>query len=176
MRIDLQRVREQPLSWQETLQFSPGDLEAPELAALGPVAVEGKLSYAEPGYLLQGRLRYAQRLVCDRCLGEVPETLDTPLEMLIFTHEKAPEAAEQELEEKDLSIVHLGGDILETEPLVVEQIQLNIPMKPLCRTDCAGLCPVCGADLNEESCSCERRPPDPRWAALAALKGKLEET
>lgn len=175
MRIDLERIQEKPFSWQETLEFSPEELAAPELAALGPVAVEGKLTFVESGYLLTGRLRYVPRLVCDRCLREVPETRDIPLELLVLTHAKAPEAEEQELEEKDLSVVHLSGDILDTEPLVVEQIQLNIPMKPLCRPDCAGLCPVCGIDLNEESCDCERQTPDPRWAALAALKGRLEE-
>jgi uncharacterized protein len=168
MRIDLQRIKEKPLSWQETIQ--PTDP-----AAVGEVDFSARLSYAEPGYLLRGRLRYDQTLRCDRCLREVPQAVDTPLELLILTHEEAPEAREQELEEQDLSILHVSGDILDTEPLVAEQVQLNVPMKPLCREDCAGLCSVCGADLNEEQCHCERRPPDPRWAALAALKGRLNE-
>jgi uncharacterized protein len=48
-------------------------------------------------------------------------------------------------------------------------------MKPLCREDCQGLCPVCGADKNTGACSCVESSPDPRWAALAALKSRLEE-
>jgi len=48
-------------------------------------------------------------------------------------------------------------------------------MKPLCREDCQGLCPVCGADKNTGTCSCEESTPDPRWAALAALKSRFEE-
>ncbi len=56
----------------------------------------------------------------------------------------------------------------------MEQLELNIPMKPLCRPDCKGLCPTCGADRNETACSCEEPTADSRWAALAALKSRLE--
>ncbi len=70
----------------------------------------------------------------------------------------------------------MQGETLETDPLLLEQLQLNVPMKPLCRPDCQGLCPTCGADRNEDACSCEERSADPRWAALAALKSRLEES
>jgi uncharacterized protein len=50
-----------------------------------------------------------------------------------------------------------------------------LPMSVLCRDDCAGLCPRCGADLNEGSCDCTDDEMDPRWAALEALRMKLDE-
>ena len=46
---------------------------------------------------------------------------------------------------------------------------LNLPAAPLCRDDCAGLCPVCGIDRNAAECDCDLNPPDPRWDALRAL-------
>jgi len=74
-----------------------------------------------------------------------------------------------ELEPEDLGLLRLEDGILDTQPIVLEQVLLNIPMKPLCKQDCAGLCASCGADLNSEPCACERVH-DPRWQALAALR------
>jgi uncharacterized protein len=74
-----------------------------------------------------------------------------------------------------MGVLHVAGEVLETEPILLEQLQLNIPMKPLCRPDCAGLCPVCGADLNLGACACPERAGDPRLAALAALRDRMND-
>jgi uncharacterized protein len=58
---------------------------------------------------------------------------------------------------------------LDLGPLLREQAWVDIPMKPLCRPDCQGLCPQCGADLNHESCECDRTEIDPRLAILRDL-------
>ena len=63
-----------------------------------------------------------------------------------------------------------GGDSIETAPLVAEQVQLNLPTRPLCREDCAGLCPRCGRNWNDGPCDCPPLAPDPRWAALVGWK------
>ncbi|HYN22371.1 MAG TPA: DUF177 domain-containing protein, partial [Thermoanaerobaculia bacterium] len=76
--------------------------------------------------------------------------------------------------EDELGVRHLEGEVLDSAPILLEQLQLNVPMKPLCRPDCRGLCPLCGADLNAGMCSCEERSEDPRWAGLAALKSRFE--
>jgi len=58
---------------------------------------------------------------------------------------------------------------------VKEQVLLSVPMKPLCRNDCAGLCPVCGRDLNEGACNCRKEELDPRLAPLAQFKETLKD-
>jgi len=58
---------------------------------------------------------------------------------------------------------------------VSEQIQLAIPGRLLCRPDCRGLCPQCGADRNTEPCRCEERTIDPRWAALAGWRERQRD-
>jgi len=58
---------------------------------------------------------------------------------------------------------------------VREQILLALPSRRLCREECKGLCPTCGADLNAGRCDCEQREVDPRWSALAELKDKSRE-
>jgi uncharacterized protein len=65
-------------------------------------------------------------------------------------------------------------DEVDLRPLLIEQIQLNVPMKPLCRPDCAGICPTCGANLNAGSCGCATEEVDPRWKALEALKERKQ--
>ena len=72
----------------------------------------------------------------------------------------------------DVDFAPFEGDEIDLGELFREQILLAIPMTPLCREECKGLCPVCGADLNAGECSCERGEIDPRWSALADLKDK----
>lgn len=64
----------------------------------------------------------------------------------------------------------LSGEMLDLRPLVRDAVLLELPIAPLCRADCAGLCPTCGADLNEGECGCAPVSADPRWAALDVLR------
>jgi uncharacterized protein len=175
MQIWLDQVRDEPFNWDETQSVSPGALECPELLDLGPVAWRGQLVYADPGYFLRARLSYEQTLSCNRCLKPIVDHAESEVELMILV-ERHPEAGgEHALHERELGQLYVPDEVLETDPILIEQLQLNIPMKPLCREDCKGLCPVCGADLNAGACSCEESRTDPRWAALAALKSRLEE-
>ena len=62
------------------------------------------------------------------------------------------------------------GDHIDLEPMVREVLVLGLPMAPVCRPDCAGLCPTCGVDRNRGPCACPAGETDPRWAALDALR------
>jgi uncharacterized protein len=64
----------------------------------------------------------------------------------------------------------LSADYIDLEPLVRDALLLALPLAPVCRTDCAGLCPICGADRNEGPCGCPATVPDNRWAALDLLR------
>ncbi len=174
MQIWLDQVREEPFDWEETKEVSPEALERPELIALSPVRWTGRISYVDPGYLLRGRLSYEQTLSCNRCLKPIVEPTESEVELLILEEDHPGSAGEQELAERELGVHYVGGEVLETDPILLEQLQLNIPMKPLCQEDCQGLCPICGTDRNTGSCSCEERSLDPRWAALAAIKSRLD--
>jgi uncharacterized protein len=73
----------------------------------------------------------------------------------------APEDAEEDT---------YSGKVVDLDPIVREQILLALPGYPVCDEGCKGLCPVCGANLNERDCGCDRRVPDPRWAGLKNVK------
>ena len=81
-------------------------------------------------------------------------------------------AGEVRIEESDLRVAFYRGDQIDLGQLMHEQFQLALPMKPLCRTDCRGLCAVCGGNRNTTACQCVARWDDPR---LAVLKGLLNQ-
>lgn len=177
MRIWLDQVRAEPFTWDETQSVSVESLERPELLSLGPVHWRGQVVFADPGYFLRARLSYEQTLSCNRCLKPIVERVTPEVELMIVverSHAAGAAGGEHELKEDELGVLHLDGEVLETAPILLEQLQLNVPMKPLCRPDCQGLCPICGADRNAGACSCEEQSVDPRWAGLAALKSRLD--
>ena len=72
--------------------------------------------------------------------------------------------------DEDEETYPLTGEQLDLRPLVRDAILLELPIAPLCREDCAGLCPTCGADLADGPCGCPPAAGDPRWAALDVLR------
>jgi uncharacterized protein len=173
MRVLLDPSWEKPFLWHERLAVQAATLEREEVQALSAVECEGRLSYVNPGFLLEAELRYQQTLLCDRCLDPHTQSVRSRLELVLMPPSDTPEPAERVLEDGDLDLVRLPGDELDTEPLLLEQLQLNVPMKPLCRNDCPGLCPGCGRRLAEGRCGCAATTGDPRWAALAGLRERL---
>jgi uncharacterized protein len=170
MRIWLDQVREAPFDWDETEDVPIEDLNRPELVALSPVQWQGRVSFCDPGFMLQAQVSYEQTLTCNRCLKPITLPTESRVDLAIEAGQKSS-PGEHALHESDLGVWYVEGPILETEPILLEQVQLNIPMKPLCRPDCQGLCAKCGADLNGGACGCTVTTTDPRWAALSALSG-----
>lgn len=180
MQIDLGQVRGEPFRWHETLEIPASSLGREELAALSPIVWHGRVSFAEPGFYFTAHLEYEQTLVCTRCLSPYVESVSADVELLLMLEEPetgrsgaAETEGEIELEEEELGVVAVSGERFEVEPVLLEQLQLNIPMKPICRPECRGICPSCGTDLNQGECSCAGDAGDPRWAALAGLRDRL---
>jgi uncharacterized protein len=126
------------------LEFSQGSVQA-----VVRLAKHGR------DILVRGRLEGALELVCSRCLEpfSAPQAADFDLLLAPTPLGQAPE--EKELSREELDLDFYAGEIVDLEPLIREQIILMVPLKPLCREDCRGLCPSCGANLNRESCSCQ---------------------
>jgi DUF177 domain-containing protein len=79
---------------------------------------------------------------------------------------------ERSLEADELAASFYEDDRIDLGQMILEQIVLALPMKPLCKVDCRGLCPECGANRNATSCDCEIDDTDPRWATLKTLLGR----
>ncbi len=112
------------------------------------------------GLYLHGKLDTAASLVCDRCLVAFDGALVAELEEL-YVHPARPGV--------DPSATVPETGMLDIEPLVHECLLLAMPSHPLCKSDCKGLCPECGANRNVESCDHPEAEIDPRLAALKSL-------
>lgn len=175
MKIHLDDARFEPYHWQEKIQLAAEEVGLTELIELGPIECSGSLTCSSPDFLLHAHLSYGQSVCCIRCLKPLRLEVEDELELLVVERRAGPAVlrGEQGLEEADLGTLEVV-DQVDTRPLLVEQVQLNVPMKPLCREDCRGLCPTCGQDLNDSQCGCAAERIDPRWSALAALKAGAE--
>lgn len=100
---------------------------------------------------------------CDRCLTDVEMTFP----VLIHREVNLSEERDGDYDADELSFI--DGCILDTDKLVMDEIVVALPTKILCKEDCAGLCPVCGRNLNEGSCDCDSDSRDPRMAAIADI-------
>jgi uncharacterized protein len=108
---------------------------------------------------------------CAACLTafglEVPVVFSLTLKPRPRPGDAMPD--ELELSKEDLEECFYEGDVIDLTEILREQIILALPMYPRCSTDCKGLCPVCGVNLNQEACDCQRDEVDPRLAALKIL-------
>lgn len=169
MKIRLDQVVDAAYDWQEQVVLAADELDHPDILELGVLSCRGRLAPVGSDHLLRGEVSYRQTLRCTRCLEPFDAPASAEIGCIVQVGGADLEGGERELEEKELGYVRLQEPELDTRPLWVEQIQLGVPMKPLCRMDCAGLCSECGANLNAGSCDCGPAR-DPRWAALVGLK------
>jgi uncharacterized protein len=173
LKIHLDSVRSGPFEWEESLAFEPAEIGCDAASELSAVAVRGRLSEADPDLWLDLAVEFRVSQPCDRCGRPAPTEIRATSRMLVVRRRSSGGAGEVELSEEDLGVLEVAGDELDSEPLVAELVQLEMPTRPLCREECRGLCPVCGGDRNERDCDCEREVSDPRWSALSELKGRL---
>jgi len=133
--------------------------------------------------LLQGRFAGEIEVECSRCLKRYRQPLRDAWRLLLepVGERTPPDPEGAEVLERDglcladdLEVGWYRGKTLELDPYFGEVVSLCIPLQPLCREDCAGLCPRCGIDRNEERCNCSETNADSPFAALAALKTKSE--
>jgi uncharacterized protein len=123
-------------------------------------------------YRLVGRLETTIEMPCSRCLEPFREPVNARFDIRYLPHSDNVGDGEREVEEADLSDAFYRDDQIDLRQLMEEQFYLALPMKPLCRVDCKGLCPNCGTNLNDTTCDCEIRWEDPRLAGLKALMNR----
>jgi uncharacterized protein len=130
-----------------------------------PIGADLRAESVIEGILVTGRVEGATILQCSRCLEE----FGSHVELRVCELFSAPG---REAEEDAYEIT---GAEIRLEPMLVDAVTLALPLYPLCRDDCWGLCASCGADLNAGPCGCVEEDSDPRWAALDEIRGKLED-
>jgi uncharacterized protein len=170
--LSLESVLDEPLRFDGELELPVSAIEREPLQALSPLKLTGEVRRIEGGYALDARLVYEGELECSRCLAAYPFQEDESFHLVFFPR-RAANSEEHELSPDDLDAIFYDEPVVRLHPIAEERVQMALPMKPLCRPDCRGLCSGCGIDLNLGACVCVRESIDPRWDALKALKEKV---
>jgi uncharacterized protein len=134
-----------------------------------PVVLAFEVRKDHNRYHLTGTVETTLELVCSRCLEAYSRPVTAAFDLRYLPQSANTGEGEREVEEDDLTTAYYRDETIDLGDLVREQLYLALPMKPLCREDCRGLCAECGANLNLTTCGCTRRWEDPRLAGLRAL-------
>lgn len=164
----------------------PEGLEVSAALSPGEVHLEGEEGFAllEGGSLgcrldrgddqsvhVRGRLSARLELQCGRCLEDFPFALEQELDLFYLPHRAEQEDEEEdeiELADRDMVVAYYKGERLDLGEMIREQFFLAVPMKRLCREECAGICPTCGANRNTRRCQCPPADAETRLAGLGA--------
>ena len=171
MQLDLTRYR-QPLN-HFSRTFQPGDVgqEGDAYRIVAPVHLDFELHKDKEKFRLVGRAQTELELACSRCLEPFRMPVDSAFDLRYLPAAEMSADDEREVQEEDLETSYYRDDQIDLNELLREQFYLALPMKPLCREDCKGLCAQCGTNLNTGTCACAARWEDPR---LAPLKGLIK--
>lgn len=133
------------------------------------IVVEGTAQRVGKQIALNLKVHGGWNQECDRCLAPVHQEVEEPL-VLYYTEEPGAvrKPSDADLEQDEVRGIDPDQDSIVLDEDVRQTMLLSVPFKILCREECKGLCPTCGADLNEGSCSC-KPDIDPRWEKLAGL-------
>ena len=137
-----------------------------------PVDLQFKVHKDKDRYRLIGTVKTALEHECSRCLEPFRHPVDSAFDIRYLPQTGNTGEEEKEVEEDDLSDAFYRDDQIDLMHLMEEQFYLAMPMKPLCRQDCKGLCSNCGTNLNVATCDCQVRWEDPRLAGLKALMNR----
>ena len=175
MQLDLTRYR-QPVS-EFARTFKPEDVgdESDAYRVVAPVDLAFEIHKDKDKFRLVGTVVTELELPCSRCLEPFRLPVAAPFDIRYLPASEASTEAEREVDDEDLETSYYENDAIDLNLLMREQFYLALPMKPLCREDCQGLCPHCGTNLNAGKCECAPVWEDPRLAPLKAL-GKIRES
>jgi uncharacterized protein len=122
--------------------------------------------------VVDGTIEATVPQVCGRCLESFPVELRVPIDLRFVERPMVGDTIE--LSDDDFETDFYVHDELDLGATVQTETTLALPMKPLCRPNCRGLCRVCGGNRNVVACACPEDPPDPRFAALRDLSARLD--
>ena len=166
------------------LNLAPGAIDYGEEAEqTGPLATSGRAEaiheHRGPKDIVADiRLRgsYAGKfqVPCARCLDPVEIPVSAEFDLIFRPLSADADAPERSITASETEIGYYQKDSLLLEDVLREQVLLSLPVRTLCKPDCRGLCPRCGANRNLQPCSCEEGSNDPRWEALAGLHKRMK--
>ena len=168
--LNLAKIRTPEEHFERTYQPEALEAETDVYRIIAPVTLAFDIHKDKDKFHLVGRVKSTLEMSCSRCLEPFTLDVDAPFDLRYQPHAEHHEGEEREVEADDMDTAFYENDEIDLGQLMQEQFYLVLPMKPLCKDDCKGLCPNCGTNLNKATCDCNIQWEDPRLAALRALK------
>lgn len=139
-----------------------------------PVTFQADVRKDREKVRIVGRLATELEVPCSRCLEPYRIAVDVPVDLLFLplAAQAAGAPEDRQLGEEDANVSFYEDEAIDLGQVMREQFYLALPMKPLCREDCLGLCPVCGTNRNTSMCSCQPEWVDPRMDGLRQFREK----
>jgi uncharacterized protein len=149
--------------------------ECPDLEAKpGPtgLTLTGRLDRSGEDYLLRGDLRGELEMTCGRCLEPAKVEVDVPVAVSYVEKDEHQDEDDDEADDDDGDVLTFENGQIDLGPEIHDEILLALPIGPLCRPECAGICPVCGGNRNLNPCDCEeqQRVANSKLSTLKNLK------
>lgn len=144
------------------------DLTVEGVVASGRVRAELDIVQGDHIYYCRGRAVCDVEMACSRCLELYRRTLRGEIEFSIQEVTEGSEPKRDEIPDNEI-LIPAGASEVDISASVREALLLELPLKPLCREDCRGICPVCGGNRNEHLCDCKVTTTDSRWDGLRDL-------
>lgn len=135
------------------------DLKGKDVSIIGPIKYKGEVFRLDGENIIQFKISYKYGEDCSRCLNYAINNVETNLYGRLFDEDN-------DFEEDDEEILVYKDYTIDLTDYILNQVILSLPMKSLCSPKCKGLCPTCGADLNNTNCDCENENIDPRLEVL----------
>ncbi len=164
MIVDIDRLPREGLEISKDFEFSTFEIVDEDAVFLEPVHAELSIKKVGEDVFVKGRLKAALSFVCSRCLVPFEFPVDSPFDLAFFPEEL--EAVKEELDSEDLDMSFYYGRRIDLKEIVLEQLNLTFPFKPLCSESCRGICPICGKNINTGGCSCVTKDSDIRLDKL----------
>jgi uncharacterized protein len=174
--LSVQELEVRKLRFDEDFPAGEIDYDGDRVRQAGLLHAEGEaelLNNTLGEIRIRGRLKVDLELACDRCLEPVRHPMDTDFDLYYRPQPKGPLPHEAALDEGEAEIGYYENGGIQLTEVLREHVLLSLPMHSICAEECAGICPVCGANRNTTDCRCEQQNPDDRWAALRELRGSL---
>ena len=184
MNFKVSELEREPVEFDQ--QILPGTIDfGHEADQEGPLAASGRAEVIHehrgpkeivPDIRLKGLFAGRFQVPCARCVEPVKVPLSADFDLIFRPLHADAEGVERSITAPETEIGYYQEDSLALEDVLREQVLLSLPVRTLCKPDCKGLCPRCGVNRNTQNCSCEVGPSDPRWEALAGLRGRIKSS
>jgi uncharacterized protein len=164
MIIDVEKLPKEGRKISKDFEFLSASLVEESAVFLKPVHTELTVKKLGEEILIKGKIVTSLSLICSRCLVPFETLVDSRFDLVYLPEEL--DLMQDQLELDDLNKLFYYDGKIDIEEVILEQLNLVFPAKPLCSADCQGICPVCGKVIRDSECVCVQKSSDPRLKKL----------